>query len=289
MSATPAISERIEALCHQFRLPTVAQEVVRQFEQSAHGAGLATLLEVLEMEAEDRRQRRVDRLRRAASLPLGKTMETLECERLGPKLEQQLIRLATGEFADQAINVLAFGMPGTGKTHSVAALGHRLVEQGRSVLFTPTYRLVQHLLAAKRDLDLPRALRKLDHFDVLILDDLGDVKQHGDEAEVLFTLIAERYERRSIVITSNVVFSQWEGIFQSPMATAAAIDRIVHHSVILEFDAPSYRSEKARSAHLVGDAAPAPASRRPRRGTEPSASAVRRGRREAGAGKAPAG
>jgi DNA replication protein DnaC len=93
---------------------------------------------------------------------------------------------------------------------------------------------------------LRRALRKLDSFEVLILDDLGYVKQHPDEAEVLFTLIAERYEHRSIIVTSNVVFSQWDQIFQSPMATAAAIDRIVHHSVILEFDVPSYRTDQAR-------------------------------------------
>ncbi len=93
---------------------------------------------------------------------------------------------------------------------------------------------------------LPRALRKLDHFEVLILDDLGYVKQRPDEAEVLFTVIAERYERRSLIVTSNVVFSQWDQIFQSPMATAAAIDRIVHHSVILEFDVPSYRTDQAR-------------------------------------------
>ncbi len=93
---------------------------------------------------------------------------------------------------------------------------------------------------------LPRALRELDHFEVLILDDLGYVKQRPDEAEVLFTVIAERYERRSLIVTSNVVFSQWDQIFQSPMATAAAVDRIVHHSVILEFDVPSYRTDQAR-------------------------------------------
>ncbi len=136
--------------------------------------------------------------------------------------------------------------PVAGKTHTMAALANRLIEQRRSVLFVPTFKLVQDLLAAKRDLDLPRALRKLDRFEVLILDDLGYLKQRADEAEVLFTLIAERYERRSIIVTSNRVFSQWEEIFQSPMATAAAIDRIVHHSVITEFDVTSYRTAEAQ-------------------------------------------
>ena len=157
-------------------------------------------------------------------------------------------------------------MPGTGKTHAVCALGHRLLEAGHAVYFTPAYRLVQELLAAKRDLALPRALRKLDQFEVLILDDLGYVQQDTAEADVLFTLLAERYERRSLVITSNLVFSQWDQIFRNPMATAAAIDRIVHHSVILEFDVTSYRTEAAKRRTHVDDvhepsAAPRPMSR----------------------------
>ena len=145
-----------------------------------------------------------------------------------------------------ASTFLAFGLPGTGKTHARCALGHRLVEAGHSVLFAPAYRLVQELLAAKRDLDLPRQLRKLDNFDFLLLDDLGYLPQGAEESEVLFTLIAERYERRSLGITSNLVFSEWERIFANPMATAAAIDRVVHHSVILEFDVPSYRTNAAQ-------------------------------------------
>ena len=244
MSPTP--QEQIAKLCSEFRLPTVAAEVVPRFQASDPDAALGTLLEVLELEAGDRRQRRVDRLRRAAKLPAGKTWDTLDRTRLPVKLQQQLEELATGRFLDQAVNVLAFGLPGTGKTHAMAALGHRLIEQGHSVYFAPTYELVQNLLAAKRDLDLPRMLRKLDHFEVLILDDLGYLKHRADEAEVLFTLIAERYERRSLIVTSNMVFSQWEEIFQSPMATAAAIDRIVHHSVIAEFDVTSYRTAQAQ-------------------------------------------
>ena len=161
-------------------------------------------------------------------------------------MRQQMDQLAQGGFVDHGINVLAFGLPGTGKTHALCALGHRLVEGGHSVLFTPAYRLVQELLAAKRYLDLPRRLRKLDNFDFLLPDDLGYLPQSRKESEVLFTLIAERYECRSLGITSNLVFSGWERIFANPMAAAAAIDRVVHHSVILEFDAPSYRTNAAQ-------------------------------------------
>ena len=246
MMEANAIQVRIGELCHQFRLPTMGAQSVSRFTAAGHGDALETLLEVLEQEAEDRRQRRIGRLRTASRLPAGKTWETFEHDRVPLALRQQLGELSDGSFVDRGVNVLAFGLPGTGKTHALCALGHRLVEAGRSVLFAPAYRLVQDLLAAKRDLALPRQLRKLDNYDFLLLDDLGYLPQGAEESEVLFTLIAERYERRSLGITSNLVFSQWEHIFANPMATAAAIDRVVHHSVILEFDVPSYRTGVAQ-------------------------------------------
>ena len=204
------------------------------------------MLEVFEMEAQDRKERRVDRLRRASCLPVAKTLDTLDLKRLPRKLAHTLKELARGDFVERAENVLAFGLPGVGKTHACCAIGHALVSQGRSVLYVPTFRLVQDLLVAKRDLHLPRALRKLELFDVLLLDDIGYVQQSAEEVEVLFTLMAERYERRSMIITSNLVFSQWDQIFKNPMTTAAAIDRVVHHAIILEFNVPSYRTEQAR-------------------------------------------
>ena len=251
MMDSVAMQERIGQLCHQFKLPTVAAETVARFTAAGHGDALATFLEVLEQEAEDRKQRRINRLRRESRLPSGKTWETFEHHRVPLAIRQQLDHLAQGSFVERGVNVLAFGLPGTGKTHARCALGHRLVESGHSVLFAPAYRLVQELLAAKRDLDLPRRLRKLDNFDFLLLDDtrpvrLGYLPQGAEESEVLFTLIAERYEGRSLGITSNLVFSEWERIFANPMATAAAIDRVVHHSVILEFDVPSYRTDAAQ-------------------------------------------
>jgi DNA replication protein DnaC len=245
---TPAMADRLSELFALFKLPTMAAETVRRFEQAGHHDALAVLLEVAELEASDRLERRIDRLRRASRLPPGKTMEALVRDRLPRALCAQLDRLATGAFVDRAANVLCFGLPGTGKTHAACALGHALVRAGRTVLFAPAYQLVQDLLVAKRDLALPRALRKLDVYELLIIDDIGYVQQNPDEAEVLFTLMAERYERRSLLITSNLVFTEWERIFKNPMTTAAAIDRLVHHSVILEFNVKSYRSEKAEEA-----------------------------------------
>ena len=244
-TGTPsAVAERVRELCRQFKLPTLAAETVGRFSEAGHSDALVTLVELMEQEAEDRRIRRVDRLRKASKLPAGKTWDTFEHDRTSIQLRQ---RLGEGDFVDRGVNVLAFGIPGTGKTHAICAIGHRLVESGRSVLFIPAYRLVQDMLAAKRDLDLPRMLRKLDNFDLLVIDDLGYLPQGAEESEVLFTLIAERYERRSLGVTSNLVFSEWEKVFANPMATAAAIDRIVHHSVILEFDVPSYRTSAAQN------------------------------------------
>lgn len=244
---SPPPFERFRQLARQFRLPTVAAEAVSRFVAAGHEEVLGTLTDVFELEAEDRQGRRVERLRRAAHLPPGKTFETLDKARLPRPLVSLLQDLARGDFADRAENILAFGLPGVGKSHAMCAVGHALVSRGRSVLFTPAFQLVQQLLVAKRDLSLPRALRKLDLYEVLILDDIGYVQQNAEEVEVLFTLLSERYERRSLVVTSNLVFSQWDKIFKNPMTTAAAIDRMVHHATILEFNVPSYRTEQARS------------------------------------------
>src|SRR5271163_4136721 len=237
-----AISERTSELLVRFNLPTAGAELAGRLEQAGQPEALRVVLEVLEMEAEAREQRKIARLRRASQLPPGKTFETLDLNALPPTLGRKLRELAGGDFLEGAVNLLAFGAPGVGKSHVACALGHALVEGGHAVLFRPAYQLVQELLAAKRDLTLPRLLRRLDAAELLILDDIGYVKQSAEEAEVLFTLIAQRYERRSVMITSNLVFSEWERIFKEPMATAAAIDRLVHPATILEFTTASYRT-----------------------------------------------
>jgi len=253
---TPDMSARLGELLTRFKLPTVGAEIVPRLTQAGHEAALPTLLEVLEAEHDERGQRRCERLLKASHLPPGKTFDTLDESRLPRAVVARLHELENGDFLDRADNVLCFGLPGRGKSHAAAALGHALVRRGRSVLFTPTFRLVQELLAAKRDLALPRALAKLDAFDLLVLDDVGYVQQSAEEVEVLFTLMAERYERRSLVITSNLVFGEWDRIFKNPMTTAAAIDRLVHHSVILEFNNKSRRADEAHQRARGADAQP---------------------------------
>jgi DNA replication protein DnaC len=160
-----------------------------------------------------------------------------------------------GSFLDRRENILAFGNPGSGKTHLVCAIGHELVRRGRRILFTSTSRMMEMLLQAKRDLRLDRALKRLRLYEALVLDDIGYVQHDREEMEVLFALLADRYERGSIVLTSNLPFSKWETIFKDPMTTAAAIDRLVHHSIILELNVRSYRLEAAEQARAAREEA----------------------------------
>ncbi len=211
----------------------------------------AYLHELARREEALRHERRTDRLLRQSGLPLEKTFRTFDLGRLSPALQLHIERLKKGAFLEQAINVVAVGKPGVGKSHVLAALGHDLILSGHSVLWTPTSTLVQRLLAAKRDLRLPQELAKLDKYAGVILDDIGYVQHDRDEMEVLFTFLSERYERKSVMITTNLVFSEWERIFKNPMTTLAAIDRVIHHCVILDLMAvDSYRAHQATHQHL---------------------------------------
>jgi DNA replication protein DnaC len=200
-------------------------------------------------EAADREQRRIARLLAESGLPEGKTLGNMEEAQLPVKIRRQLPALLDGGFVSRATNILAFGLPGRGKTHFLAALGRELIlRHSMRVLFRPTFKLVGQLLAAKRDLRLEAELKKLDRYQVVILDDIGYVQQNREEMEVLFTFLAERYERRCVMISSNLVFSQWDQIFKDKMTTMAAIDRLVHHAIILEFDGSSFRMKKNPAA-----------------------------------------
>jgi DNA replication protein DnaC len=241
-------TESLELRLKAFRLPSFLAhyESLAERGQKEGWQHVQYLEELSVLEAQERQDRKITRLLKQSKLPKDKTMATLELGRLPTTVRGQIKHLCDGDFLEGAINVCIFGNPGAGKSHAMAAIAHELVMQGRSVLFTPVSALVERLLQAKRDLRLTRELKKLDRIDCLALDDIGYVQQDRDEMEVLFTLLAERYERKSVMITSNLVFSKWDQIFKDPMTTAAAVDRVVHHAVILELNVPSYRAETAR-------------------------------------------
>lgn len=237
----------------ELHLPTV-RECYQECADVARREALSYeqyLCDVIQQECEVRHENRISRLQRESMLPMEKTLESFERSRLSERVNTHVNVLLEGSFINRRENVLAFGNPGSGKTHLLYALGHELIQQGRRVLFTPCAMLVQRLLIAKRDLKLPSVLKRMSRYDALIIDDIGYVQHNREEMEVLFTLLAERYERGSVMITSNLPFSKWERIFKDPMTTAAVIDRLVHHSIILELNLKSYRLEQSQKRKVV--------------------------------------
>jgi DNA replication protein DnaC len=240
--------EEMRLMLRSLKLPAIAA-LYQDLALKAAKANLtheAFLYELVRAECIQREEHRVARLQRFSGLPPDKTFRTLQLDRFPPLIREQLERLRSGAFLEDAVNVVAAGKPGVGKSHALAAIGNELVLMGHPVLWTATATLVQELLAAKRDLRLPHALAKLDRYECVFLDDIGYVQHDRDEMEVLFTFLAERYERRSVAISTNLVFSDWNRIFKDPMTTLAAIDRVVHHSVILDLmGMDSYRAREA--------------------------------------------
>jgi DNA replication protein DnaC len=204
------------------------------------------LFEIIEKEVIDRRNNKVERLLKQSKLPLEKNLGSFDLKRLPQPIIQQLNVLLEGSFLDRQENLLIFGNSGSGKTHAVSALAQELVRKGRSVYFSSASLLVQELLIAKQNLKLARLLKTFSRYDAIIIDDLGYVQYEADEMEVLFTLFAERYERGSLMITSNLPFSKWNRIFKNDAITVATTDRMIHHSIIIEMNLPSYRIEHAK-------------------------------------------
>ena len=246
----PPVPERLTEQLRELRLPAFRDHFQSQADRAAkESLSYPQYLEALtNRECEARTQGRIRRMATASRLPSGKTWDQFRWSRLPKTVQQQFHALRDGAFLARRENVLVFGKPGSGKTHALCAVAEQLVLQGHAVYFATCSLLVQDLLAAKRDLKLERFLKKLAGFEGLLIDDLGYVQQSREEMEVLFTLLAERYERGSVMLTSNLPFSQWTAIFKDPMTTAAAIDRLVHHSVIVELNVPSYRLETAKDA-----------------------------------------
>lgn len=250
MKQQHTISAQLSEELKELHLPAIRREYAQEAERArreSHGYE-QYLLHLVEYERASRQENRIARLLKTSRLPLEKTLETFETRRLPKRIALQLPTLIEGSFIERQENLLAFGNPGSGKTHLVCAIGHELIRRGISVLFTPASHMIQDLLRAKQELRLEKKLKSLRKFAAIIVDDIGYVQHDRDEMEVLFALLAERYERGSILLTSNLPFSKWETIFKDPMTTAAAIDRLVHHSIILELNVQSYRLEQAQKA-----------------------------------------
>jgi DNA replication protein DnaC len=244
---TPALT----ALLREFRLPTIAslwEESLARAEREDWGCQRLRR-HLCQSEAQDRRERKLTRRLKDSGLPEGKTLGSVDEHLWAAKTRRALPALLEGPFVGRADNVIALGLPGRGKTHLLAGVGREwILRHGRSVLFVSTFKLVQRLLAAKKALKLEAELRRLGRYSAIIIDEFGYVQQDREEMEVLFTFLAERYERKSVLISSNLVFSQWDQIFKDAMTTMAAVDRLVHHATILEFTGESIRAQKAQKS-----------------------------------------
>jgi DNA replication protein DnaC len=199
-----------------------------------------------EQELADRYSRRIARYSKESHLPVGKSLASFDFAQVPGLAREQLEALAgSSDWTRQARNVLLFGPSGVGKTHLAAAIGHGLTTQSVRVRHFATTSLVQQLQLARTQLRLEDALQKLDKYAALILDDFGYVKKSEQETQVLFELIAHRYETGSLIITSNQPFAEWDRIFPDQMMTVAAVDRLVHHATIIEVSSDSYRRKEA--------------------------------------------
>jgi len=221
------------------------EDIIRRVEKENHSYELF-LYELLECEYESRFNNKVARLLRESKLPLEKSLENFQMKRLTPQVKTKVKSLLNGDFLDRRENVLAFGNSGSGKTHLLCAICQELIKQGKRVYFTDCQLLTQELLIAKRELRLPKVIKNLSKYEAIFIDDIGYVQQERNEMEVLFTFLSSRYEQGSVLLTSNLPFSKWEAIFKDPVITAAAIDRLVHHSVIIEMNYKSFRLEEAQ-------------------------------------------
>jgi len=243
------VVDALPLMLKELRLPTIGRHYLDYQAQATEKAwGYSQYLgKLCEQEVAQRFQTRITNWTREAKLPRGKSFATLAIDELPKTAQKQVISLRDDtQWALRADNVLLIGPSGVGKSHIAAALGHHLIEQGIRVKWMPATALVQLLQQARQELDLMAAMSKLDKYRVLIIDDIGYVKKTDAETQVLFELIAHRYEAGSLIVTSNQPFSQWDQIFSDTLMTVAAIDRIIHHATIVEIDSDSYRRKEQK-------------------------------------------
>ena len=240
-ASLPILLKQLNLPCMQAHWEETASQA-----ESAHWGYPEYLSSLANRELSHRQQKRIARQIREACLPVGKTLDTFDFKAGQSVNAAQITAVANNnDWVKQGGNIVLFGPAGVGKTHLASAIGYRLLEKGTRVFFMPTTAMVQKLQQARRDYKLPDYLARLSRFDVLILDDIGYVKKDEAETSVLFELIAQRYENRSLMITSNQPFGEWGKIFPDQAMTLAAIDRLVHHSTILEMNVESYRRREA--------------------------------------------
>jgi DNA replication protein DnaC len=247
MSITPS-DGLLLAHCRELKLPAIGRDAARvaaESERSGQGH-LEYLLQLLETEVEERRQRRADRRIKEAGFPVMKTLDGFDFGRTPTVPEGKIRRLGSGEWIDRADTVIFLGEPGTGKTHLATALGIEAAKQGRRVRFVTASRLTNELVEARDQLELNRVVGRYSRIDALILDELGYVPLSKTDAELLFQVLSDRQERRALILTTNLPFSEWTSVFTDARLCRAVLDRLTHRAHIIETGTESVRLAEAR-------------------------------------------
>lgn len=252
------LTENLKALNLSHMLRQLEPQLRQAREQSLDYGDV--LLSLTEIELEGRAENRLKRRLREAKFPLLKTLETFDYQ-AAPGLDRRLLhQLASGDYINRQRNVIFLGKSGTGKTHLATGLGVEACRQGITTRFVTGCGLANELLEARQGHTLSRLIQRYARYGLLVLDELGYVPFSKEGAELLFQVLAERHERRSVIITSNLGFADWTQVFGEPTLTAALLDRLTHKAHILTCDWESYRLKESLKSKGVcsGKAAKAP-------------------------------
>jgi DNA replication protein DnaC len=228
----------IEACCKQLKIGSTFYKGYKDIKADTHEQ---FLLELLQKELENREIVRKNRLLKTANFDVIKTFQEYTWEQIQIPASIHIEDIQTVKFVEQKANLILYGNVGTGKSHLATAIGVEACNQGKRVKFYRTASLVNQLTDAKANGELKRFFRQIEKCDLLICDEWGFVPFEKNGAQLLFQVISECYERRSVIITTNLEFSKWNAIFYDEKMTSAIIDRLIHHSHLLVFNGPSYR------------------------------------------------
>ncbi len=244
--------EEIISGLRKLNLGTIAANYV-QVAKSADQGKLTYeqyLAQLVQAELLEKNAVRVNRLIKEAKLLLPKAIDTYDFSQRTGITFKQVKKLAEGNFVREAANVVLFGSFGVGKTHLALALTQMLCEAGLRCYFSSTHALIELLLKAKQTASLTSLFKRLDRLDLIVCDELGYIPHEQAGADLFFQLISQRSERKSMLITTNLTYSEWDKVFLNPLTTAAAVDRIIHNCETFNIQGPSWRREVAAKRNL---------------------------------------